>query len=584
MSRSAGPTSPAVSPAASGGLAGRLAAGAVALLLIYLVVVPLILLGVSSVRPTGFPLEPGFTFANFGKVFLADNFPRLVQTTVVFAVGSTLLAMVFGTALAWLVERTDLPGRNVFRLLVILPMATPPVLLAIGWAMLLSPRTGFFNLLLRDLFGLQAAPFNVYSLSGMIFVEALALVPTAFLFLAPAFRNMDPNLEEAALASGASTWMMIRKVLLPLLWPALAACTVFLLIVCFVVFDIPGTLGMPARIYVLSTQIFYLTADSPTGVPLYGQVSALGTFFLVILVVLGYAYYRFTRESQKYRTVSGKGFRPRLASLGRMRWPATAVVSFYFLLAVFAPLAILVWASLMPFQTRPNMASLSLITFENHLDFLRNARLVTATTHSLTVAFFASTIVALLSLVISWLVIRQRPTGARLIDNLAFAPIAIPGVMLGVSIVYVYLTLDFMFPIYGTIWILVVAYVTHYISFGSRLANGVMVQIHPELEEAARTSGAGPFRVLSRITGPLVWPAVAAIWIWVFAHAMRELSTALMLSGRNNTVLPTLLWDYWTGGEPTRAATVGVWLVAALAVFLAIWHVLSNRALKERHA
>jgi iron(III) transport system permease protein len=371
---------------------------------------------------------------------------------------------------------------------------------------------------------------------------------------------------------------------LPLLWPALAACTVFLLIVCFVVFDIPGTLGMPARIYVLSTQIFYLTADSPTGVPLYGQVSALGTFFLVILVVLGYAYYRFTREGQKYRTVSGKGFRPRLAPLGRMRWPATAAVSIYFLLAVFAPLAILIWASLMPFQTRPNMASLSLITFENHLDFLRNARLVTATTHSLTVAFFASTIVALLSLVISWLVIRQRPTGARLIDNLAFAPIAIPGVMLGVSIVYVYLTLDFMFPIYGTIWILVVAYVTHYISFGSRLANGVMVQIHPELEEAARTSGAGPFRVLSRITGPLVWPAVAAIWIWVFAHAMRELSTALMLSGRNNTVLPTLLWDYWTGGEPTRAATVGVWLVAALAVFLAIWHVLSNRALKERHA
>jgi iron(III) transport system permease protein len=571
-----------VPPSATGALAGRLAAAAVALLLVYLVVVPLVLLGVSSVRPTGFPLEAGFTFANFGKVFLADNFPRLVWTTIIFALGSTALAMVLGTALAWLVERTDLPGRNLFRVLVILPMATPPVLLAIGWAMLLSPRTGFFNLLLRDLFGLDTAPFNVYSIPGMIFVEALALVPTAFLFLAPAFRNMDPNLEEAAMASGASTWMMIRRVLLPLLWPALAACAVFLLIVCFVVFDIPGTLGMPARIYVLSTQIFYLTADSPTGVPLYGQVSALGTFFLLILIVLGYAYYRFTRESQRYRTISGKGFRPRLASLGRWRWPATAAVSVYFLLAVFAPLAILVWASLMPYQTRPNAASLALITFENHVDFLRNARLITATTHSLTVAFFASTIVAALSLVISWIVIRQKPAGARTIDNLAFAPIAIPGVMLGVAVVYVYLTLDFVFPIYGTIWILVVAYVTHYISFGSRLANGVMVQIHPELEEAARTSGAGSLRVLARITAPLVWPAVAAIWIWVFAHAMRELSTALMLSGRNNTVLPTLLWDYWTGGEPTRAATVGVWLVAALAVFLALWHVLNNRSAARR--
>jgi len=579
---SAAPRAAAVLPYGSGGLARRLAAAPVALLLVYLVVVPLVLLGISSVRPTGFPLEPGFTVANFGKVFLADNFPRLVWTTIVFALGSTVLAMVLGTAMAWLVERTDLPGRNLFRVLVILPMAAPPVLLAIGWAMLLSPRTGFFNLLLRDLFGLQTAPFNVYSVPGMIFVEALALVPTAFLFLAPAFRNMDPNLEDAAMASGASTWMMIRRVLLPLLWPALAACAAFLLIVSFVVFDIPGTLGMPARIYVLSTQIFYLTADSPTGVPLYGQVSALGTFFLLILVVLGYAYHRFTRESQRYRTISGKGFRPRLASLGRWRWPTTAAVSVYFLLAVFAPLAILVWASLMPYQTRPNAASLSLITFENHLDFLRNARLITATIHSLTVAFFASTIVALLSLIISWIVVRQRPPGARAIDNLAFAPIAIPGVMLGVAVVYVYLTLDFVFPIYGTIWILVVAYVTHYISFGTRLANGVMVQIHPELEEAARTSGAGSLRVLARITAPLVWPAVAAIWIWVFAHAMRELSTALMLSGRNNIVLPTLLWDYWTGGEPTRAATVGVWLLAALAVFLALWHVLNNRSAARR--
>lgn len=556
----------------------RLSAAAVAALLIYLVVVPLILLAISSVRPTGFPLEEGLTLSNFTTVYGSENFPALVRTTAIFALSSTLLALVFGILLSWLIERTDMPGRGVFRVLVILPMATPPVLLAIGWAMLLSPRTGFFNLFLRDTLGLDITPFNVYSLGGMVFVEALALVPTAFLFLAPAFRNMDPNLEEAALASGASTWTMISKVLLPLLWPAIAACGVFLLIVCFVVFDIPGTLGMPARIYVLSTQIYYLTADSPAGIPLYGQVSALGVFFLVLLFILGYLYYRFTREGQKYRTISGKGFRPRLVSLGGWRWLAAGGVTVYFLLAVLAPLAILVWASLMPYQTRPNLASLSLITLDNHADFLANNLLIRAATNSVTVAIVAGTVVAIFSLVISWLVIRQKVPGARFIDNLAFAPIAIPGVMLGVAVVYVYLTLDFLFPIYGTIWILVVAYVTHYVSFGSRLANGVMVQIHPELEEAARTSGASSARVLSRITAPLVWPAVAAIWIWVVAHAMRELSTALMLSSRNNTVLPTLLWDYWTGGEPTRAATVGVWLIVALAVFLAIWHYLSSRS------
>jgi iron(III) transport system permease protein len=574
---------PQQAPSISTGRWGRrLSAAAVGALLVYLVVVPLVLLAISSVRPTGFPLEAGFTLDNFRKVYGAENFLPLVRTTAIFAISSTALALAFGIGLAWLVERTDMPGRNLFRLLVILPMATPPVLLAIGWAMLLSPRTGFFNLVLRDTFGFEVAPFNVYSLPGMVFVEALALVPTAFLFLAPAFRNMDPNLEEAALASGASAWTMIRRVLLPLLWPSIAACGVFLLIVCFVVFDIPGTLGMPARIYVLSTQIYYLTADSPAGIPLYGQVSALGTFFLMILFGLGYLYYRFTRESQKYRTISGKGFRPRLVALGGWRWVATGGVTLYFFLAVLAPLAILVWASLMPFQTRPNVASLSLVTFDNHLDFFRNTRLIAAATNSMTVAFVSATVVAALSLVISWLVVRQRVPGARFIDNLAFAPIAIPGVMLGVAVVYVYLTLDFIFPVYGTIWILVIAYVTHYVSFGSRLANGVMVQIHPELEEAARASGAGNARVLRRITAPLVWPAVAAIWIWVLAHAMRELSTALMLSGRNNTVMPTLLWDYWTGGEPTRAATVGVWLVVALAVFLGSWHVLASRGGVQR--
>lgn len=555
----------------------RLSAVAVGALLVYLVIVPLVLLAVSSFRPTGFPLEPGFTLGNFGLVYGDPNFFALVRTTAIFAVSSTALALIFGIALAWLVERTDMPGRGAFRVLVILPMATPPVLLAIGWAMLLSPRTGFFNLLLRDSLGLDIGPFNVYSLGGMVFVEALALVPTAFLFLAPAFRNMDPSLEEAALSSGASTWTMVRRILLPLLWPAIAACGAFLLIVCFVVFDIPGTLGMPARIYVLSTRIYYLTADSPAGVPLYGQVSSLGLFFLGLLFLLGWGYYRATREGQKYRVISGKGFRPRLVSLGRWRWLATGGVTLYFLTAVVAPLAILVWASLMPFQTRPNMESLALITFENHVGFLRNNLLMTAVGNSLTVALVAGTLVAALSLVISWLVVRQRVPGAQIIDNLAFAPIAIPGVMLGVAVVYVYLTLDFVFPIYGTIWILVVAYVTHYVSFGTRLANGVLVQVHPELEEAARTSGAGSVRVLARVTGPLVWPAVAAIWIWVVAHVMRELSTALMLAGRNNVVVPTLLWDYWTGGESTRAATVGVWLMLALAVFLFVWHLLSTR-------
>lgn len=550
-------------------------------LLAYLIVVPLGLMAISSFRPGGFPLDPGWTFANYETVYGAANFPRLVRTTIVFAIGSTLMALTLGIALAWLIERTDLPLRGALRAAVILPMATPPILLAIGWAMLLSPRTGFFNLLLRDIFGLSQSPFNVFSLGGMIFVEGLALVPTTFLFLSPAFRNMDPSLEEAAATSGAGPFTTLRRVLLPLLWPSILAAGAFLMIVCLVVFDIPGTLGMPARIFVLSTQIYYLAVDSPTGVPLYGQVSALAAFFLLVLGVLGWAYHRLTRHAQRFRTVTGKGFRPRLLRLGRWRWVAFGGVAVYFLLAVVAPLAILTWTSLMPYQTRVTWAAVDLITLDNHRDFFANRRVLTATANSLTIALLSATIVALLSVALAWLVVRARAPGAKILDGLAFAPMAMPGVMLGVALVYVYLTLDFGFAIYGTIWIIAIAYVTHYLSFGTRLANGVMVQLHPELEEAGATSGASTWRILRKITVPLIWPAVVGIWIWVVAHALRELSTALMLQGRENVVVPTLLWDYWSGGEPNRAAAVGVWLVIALVVFLSLWQAFARGRLER---
>lgn len=569
----AAPLAAPVPPRRPGRWLPTLAAGA---LLAYLVLVPLALMLVSSLRPGGFPLDAGWTFANYAAAYGVGGFPQLVWTTVAFALGATALALVLGITLAWLVERTDLPARGAVRMLIVLPMATPPILLAIGWAMLLSPRTGFFNLLLRDLLGLAQPPFNVYSLGGMIFVEGLALVPTTFLFLSPAFRNMDPHLEEAALASGAGLGMMLRRILLPMLWPSILAAATFLIIVCFVVFDIPGTLGMPARVHVLSTQIYYLAADSPTGVPLYGQVSALAAFFLVLLFALGWAYHRLTRHAQRYRTIAGKGFRPRAMRLGAWRWAAFAGVAAYFFLAVVAPFAILAWTSLMPYQTRVTWAAVGLVTLDNHVDFLANRRFLDAVGHSLTVALLAASAVALLSAGIAWLVVRVKPPGYRLIDALAFAPVAMPGVMLGVALVYVYLTLDLGFAVYGTIWIILIAYVTHYVSFGTRLANGVMVQLHPELEEAGLACGASALRVLRRITLPLVWPALVAIWIWVVAHALRELSTALMLQGRDNVMVPTLLWDYWSGGEPTRAAAVGVWLILALVAFLSLWQAVTR--------
>jgi iron(III) transport system permease protein len=552
------------------------------LLLFYLVIVPLGLMLLSSLRPSGFPLDPGFTLENYRLAYGNPRFPRLLGTTLVFGAGSTVVALCLGLALAWLVERSDLRGRELLRGLVLLPMATPPILLAIAWAMLLSPRAGAVNQALIAAFSLGTAPFNIYSLPGLIFVEGLALVPTAYLFLSPAFANMDPSLEEAALASGAGTWMLIRRVMLPLLWPSILSAAIFLAIVSLVVFDVPGTLGAPAHIFVLSTWIYYLVTDSPGGTPLYGQVSAVGMLFLAVLLLLGWGYHRLTRHAQRYRTVTGKGFRPRVFPLGRGRPAAVAFLVVYFLAAVVGPLLILLWMSLMPYQTRVSWSALHLVTLANHLDFLNNGRVLEATGHSLTIALVSATVVAALALLVTWLTVRLKVPGARTLDLLAFVPIAVPGVMIGVALVYVYLAFGAVFPIYGTIWIIAIAYITQYLPFGTRTLGGVMLQLHPELEEAALTSGAGRLRILRRITGPLVWPALAAVWIWVLAHALRELSSALMLQGRNNAVIPTLLWDYWSGGEPTRTAAGGLWLSLALVLFLLLWHGISRRAGLER--
>lgn len=545
-------------------------------LLAVLVVVPLGFLLLGSFRPGGMPASPGFTFENYVAVYADPAFLRMVRNTLVFVGGSVALALLLGGTLAWLVERTDMPGRRWVRGLVILPMATPPLLLAIAWIMLLSPRTGFFNEILKGAFGLEHAPFDIFSMAGMIFVEAIAVVPTTFLILSPAFRNMDPSLEEAASASGAGGWRVVRTVFLPLMAPALISAAIFISVAAFVVFDIPGTIGMPVRIFVLSSQIYYWSNETPSGLPLYGQISALAAIFLVALLALGLLYQRLTRRAARFAVIGGKSYRPRAYRLGRWRHAAIAGVSLYFFVAVLAPLVVLLWTSFMPYLTGFSWSALKLATFANHLAVFQHRGIGAAAWNTLVVAVVAASAVTLLSALISWVVVRSKARGRQVIDLLAFIPISIPGIIIGVALIYVYLTVSFV-PIYGTIWILVVAYTTVYLSYGTRSLNGVLIQLHRDLEDAGAASGAGWFRTFRRITVVLILPGLISVWIWVAAHAGRELSSALMLQGRDNVVISTLLWDYWAAGQPNRAAAVGVWLTIVLGAMVGVWQLFQRR-------
>ncbi len=548
-----------------------LALGAI---LVYLVIAPLAALVISSLRPTGFPLDPGWTLENYVKAYGNVEFLSLLSNTVVFAFGATAVAVFTALLLAWSVERTDVPGRAAFRVMVLVPIAIPPLLLALGWALLGNPRNGLINQMLRPL--LDGPLLNPYGMTGMILVQGLSLVPTAFLIIAPTLRNLDPSLEEAARASGAGFLRAVTRTVLPMISPALATAGIIILIACFVLFDIPGALGMPSRIYVLSTRVFYLMNNSPTGAPLYGEVSALAMLFLAMLLAMGWGYRRMTAQSRRFVTVTGKAFRPRMYHLGRWRWAVCALLALYVLVALLLPLGVLVWMSLLPYPTAPTLDSLALLTLDTHAGLFESDVFTGSVVNSLVVAVAAATLVTVVGGLVSWMVVRSRLPGRAVIDNLAFIPLAIPGVMIGVALIYVYLALGSAVPIYGTIWIIVAGYVTQYLPYGSRLAGNVMLQLHAELEEAGRTSGAPPFKVLLRITLPIVLPALLGVWVWVASHALRELSTALMLQGYDNAVVTTLLWDAWAGGDVTRSAAIGVWLIIGTSSLLLLWQAVAR--------
>lgn len=549
--------------------------------LAYLVLVPLGILIISSLTPSGLPFDPGWTLKNYLIVYKDPHFWVMVWTTLKFAVGSMLGAMILGICLAWVVERTDLPYKRGLRLFLSLPMAIPPFLLAIGWSLLLSPRIGFINTLLQDWLGLESSPFNIYSLGGMIFVQALSLVPSTFLILSPAFRNMDPSLEEAAMTAGAGRIQLFTKIFIPLLAPSLLAASIFMLMVGFLVFDVPGTLGMPVNIFVLSSRIIYLATDTAGGMSAYHIISTIAVFFLFILLLQAAAYHRLTRNASRFVTVTGKNFRPRLFKLGHWKRPIQAVIFVYFAFATILPLGILLWTSLTPWLMAPSIDGLGLLSLNNHRAFFSNSLTITSLLNSLVIGVVAATAVALLSVLTSWFVVRSGSKAGKIIDFLAFLPIAIPGTMIGIALVYVYLNMPVL-NIYGSIWIIAIAYITTYIPFGTRSTNSVMLQMHKELEEAARTSGASWGRVMHKIVLPLTLPAAMAVWIWVIAHCIRELSSALLLQGGHNQTLPVVLWNFWVGGEPNKAAAVGLWLVVLLFITMFIWQIWGDKASKNK--
>ena len=536
--------------------------------LLLVILVPLVRLILSSFQ-LGHPAMPeGWTLQNYVAAYSLPKFYSALGTTVVLSALGTVITMTIAVLFAWLIERTDMPLRNLAWILILIPMAIPGVLFALGWALLLSPKTGTVNLLLRGALEplgihLTQGPLNIYSLGGLVFLDGLRGVTTIFLMVVGAFRMMDPSLEEAARVSKASSHGTFFQITLPVLMPAVLTAGMYEFVSSMESFEAPLAVGLPAGIFVLSTLIYFtVRLQAPVD---YGLGSVFGVTYMIILLFLLWGYRRAVRSAERFTTVTGKGYRPRVISLGRWRYAALGMFIVYFLLTVLAPFLILLWSSLLPSYRPPSWEAVSLLSMGNYLEVISRPHIASVVGNTLMLMILAATVTMLLAFFVSWIVVRTKIRGRAVLDGLLFLPHSIPGIVIALAMIMAYLTAPLNYlGIYGTIWIMAMGLIVSYIAFGTRLMNSSIGQIHQELEEAAYVCRATPTRTLLAITLPLLFPAFAAGWIWVSVHALRAFSIPLMLSSKRNEVFSVLMWQYWSDGDIPLASALGVLLIIAL--------------------
>ncbi len=488
-----------------------------------------------------------------------------------FAIGSAILALMIGGLAAWLVERTNAPFKSLTYLTNVIALGTPYVLYTSAWLLLLA-RSGPINTWYRQITGETGVLINVYGMAGMILIEGLLWSPLVFLLLGATLRNFNPALEEAARMSGASTWVTIRRITLPLSMPAILALSMLVFIRTVEAFEVPALVGLPGRLHVLTTDIYEMMHR--TMPPDIGSASSLSLILLFIVGVLLYWYGRLTRNAEKYATVTGKSFRPTQIDLGRWRPLAGFALAFYFFLLIVLPAFILIWASLLPFYQTFRPQAFGLLTLDNYRAVFNSPRYVSLVINTLLIAFVSASCVMLITAVSAWLAVRKAP-GSRVLDNLGTAPLVFPGIVLGVGVMQFFLAVPI--GVYGTIWIIVWALVINYLPYGMRYSYAGMIQLHRELEEAAAASGATPMVGFRRIVFPLLAPSLIAGWLFIFLLATRVLSLPVLLSGPSSQTMAVAMFDLWGNGQGPELAALGLLWSLAMTCIAIVFYLTAKR-------
>jgi len=540
--------------------------GACVAFTVYIAVVPLaFLLWQSFFTPQTATKPAVFTLGNYISAYTNPDTPRLFWNSLKFATGVSIFSFVVGTALAWMNERTNTPFKTLFFALSLIPLVIPGILFTVAWILLGSPKIGILNLALMQAFNLQSPLFDVYSLGGMIWVDGLHYSPMAFLLMTAAFRAMDPSLEESATMSGANVLQVLWHVTLKLTWPAIFATLLILFVRAIESFEVPALLGLPVGIHVFTSSIYQAVHRYPS------QIGLASTYAITLLLITTIGIYfisRLSASGSKYSTMTGKGFRPRQIDLGPWRWVAAGVFFVYFSLIVVLPFLVLLWSSFQKFYSVPSMEALGRLTLDPYRFVLTYPNLARSVWNSLLLSFGSATLIMLITSVICWIVVKTKLPGRWLLDNLASLPMVFPGLVLGLSLMIFYLNFDI--GVYGTMWIMFIAYVTRFMPYGLRFNTTSMLQIHKELEESAAMSGASWVTTFRRIILPLLKPGLVAGWIYIMIVSIRELSSSILLYSPGTEVISIIIWELWENGQYVELSALGVLFILMLFVLVMI--------------
>jgi len=555
---------------------GTLACGALLLGVGALVLYPTYMLlygSLWSARP-GFPGH--FTLAHYVATATDPQTYQVLLTSLLVVAAETLLATAIAVYLAWLVTRTNVPYRPLIEVVAPLAFFVPGLLTAIGWAILANPRNGSLNQLIAAVLRLEEGPIDIYSYGGIVFVMALHSAAFVYLLVVPAFRNLDASLEEGAHMSGAGSWQAFWRITLPLLLPALSGAMLLAFIAGLEAFETPVILGTPARIFLFTNEIHYaMTVSVPPNV---GRAMTLGVWLVVLTLLLVALQWRLLGR-RAFTTVTGKGYRPQVMDLGAWRWPAFGLFLVYALLAVGLPIGQIFATS---FFRVFGLFSWDLFTLDNYRQVLTDPLLGRAARNTLFVAGAAATLVVLLSGGVAYVVVRTRFAGRRVLELLSWLPWTLPGIVLSLAMLWAYIRVP---GLYGTVLILLVAYVTHGLPIGTRILAGTMAQYSADLEESARMSGASWWTTFRRVVLTLLRPSLVAAWLLLASIFVRTLSLPVMLTVPGNEVLSVLTLSYWDQGQGAKVAVIAM-LTLGLLVLLTLADVAARHqaAIRARFA